>query len=52
MRAHSTPLPERGRERDSRGAWRRREFEAGQAAEIEALPARLLVDEVYLGFRP
>jgi hypothetical protein len=34
------------------GAWRRREFGAGETAEIEALPARLLVDEIYLGFRP
>jgi Uma2 family endonuclease len=39
-------------ERTSDGAWRRREFGPGQTAEIEALPARLPVDEVYLGFRP
>ena len=39
-------------ERAEGGAWRRREFGAGQVAEIEALPARLAVDEVYQGFRP
>jgi Uma2 family endonuclease len=39
-------------ERAEDGAWRRREFGPGQVAEIEALPARLLVDEVSLGFRP
>ena len=39
-------------DRTADGAWRRREFGPGQAAEVEALPAHLLVDEVYLGFRP
>jgi len=39
-------------ERTSEGDWRQRAFGTGQAAEIEALPARLLVDEVYLGFQP
>ena len=39
-------------ERTSDGAWRSQEFGPGQAAEIGALPAHLLVDEVYLGFRP
>lgn len=39
-------------ERTSATDWRHREFGAGQAAEIEALSARLLVDEVYLGFKP
>jgi Uma2 family endonuclease len=48
--SHRTPTIEVWERTD--GAWRRREFGAGQAAEIEALPARLLVDEVYLGFRP
>jgi Uma2 family endonuclease len=47
--SHRTPTIEVW-ERTSDGAWRRREFVAGQAAEIEALPARLLVDEIYLGF--
>ena len=37
-------------ERASDGAWGRQEFGPGQAAEIQALPARLLVDEIYLGF--
>jgi Uma2 family endonuclease len=49
--SHRTPAIEVW-ERTSDGAWGRHEFGAGQAAEIEALPARLLVDEVYLGFRP
>ena len=49
--SHRTPAIEVW-ERTSEGAWRRREFGAGQAAEIEALPARLSVDEVYQGFRP
>jgi Uma2 family endonuclease len=39
-------------ERTSDGTWGRREFGTGQAAEIQALPARLLVDEICLGFRP
>jgi Uma2 family endonuclease len=39
-------------ERTSDGTWGRREFGTGQAAEIQALPVRLLVDEIYLGFRP
>jgi hypothetical protein len=39
-------------ERLPEGAWRHREFRAGETAEIEALPARLPVDEVYLVFRP
>ncbi|HYN05734.1 MAG TPA: hypothetical protein VE359_25025 [Vicinamibacteria bacterium] len=37
-------------ERTADGAWGRREFGTGQSAEIAALPARLLVDEIYLGF--
>ncbi len=47
--SHRTPAIEVW-ERTSDGAWRRREFSAGQTAEIEALPARLVVDEIYLGF--
>ena len=47
--SHRTPTIEVW-ERTADGAWRRREFVAGQAAEIESLPARLLVDEIYLGF--
>jgi Uma2 family endonuclease len=39
-------------ERGPDSAWRRREFGPGQAAEIQALPARLLVDEIYLGSEP
>lgn len=39
-------------ERSTAGAWRRRAFGPGQLAEIEALSARLAVDEIYLGFRP
>ncbi len=39
-------------ERTAEGAWRRGESRIGQTAVIEALPARLVVDEVYLGFRP
>ncbi|HSD27016.1 MAG TPA: Uma2 family endonuclease [Vicinamibacteria bacterium] len=39
-------------ERTREGAWRRGEYGPGQAAAIEALPARLVVDEVYQGFRP
>jgi hypothetical protein len=39
-------------ERAPDGAWRRGEYQAGQAAEIEAPPARLVVDEVDEGFRP
>ena len=49
--SHRTPMIEVW-DRAADGAWRRREFGPGQAAEIEALPAHLLVDEVYLGFRP
>ncbi len=49
--SHRTPAIEVW-ERTSDGAWSRREFATGQAAEIEALPARLLIDEVYLGFQP
>jgi Uma2 family endonuclease len=47
-RATSIEVWERGPE----DAWRRREYGAGQTAGIEALPAHLVVDEVYLGFRP
>jgi Uma2 family endonuclease len=36
-------------ERTSDENWRRREFGRGQVADIEALPARLVLDEVYLG---
>lgn len=36
-------------ERGSDGAWHRREFGQGEAAEIRALSARLLVDEIHLG---
>jgi len=39
-------------ERTSDATWRRGEFGAGQTAPVETLPARLVVDEVYLGFRP
>ena len=39
-------------ERGPDGAWRRGEFGPGQAAEIQALPARLLVDEIYLASEP
>jgi Uma2 family endonuclease len=39
-------------ERTAEGTWRRGESGAGQTLVIEALPARLAVDEVYLGFRP
>jgi hypothetical protein len=39
-------------QRSADGTWGRRAFEPGQAAEIEALPARLLVDEIYLGLQP
>jgi len=49
--SHRTPTIEVW-ERAPDGAWRRRESGVGQSAEIEALSARLLVDEVYLGFRP
>ena len=49
--SHRTPTIEVW-ERIPEGAWHRREFGVGQAAEIEALPASLLVDELYLGFRP
>jgi Uma2 family endonuclease len=38
-------------ERSSDDAWHRREYRPGQAAEIESLPARLPVDEIYLGFQ-
>jgi Uma2 family endonuclease len=47
--SHRTPAIE-VHERMPDGAWRRREFSAGHTAEIEALPARLVVDEVYLTF--
>jgi Uma2 family endonuclease len=36
-------------ERGSDGAWRHGQFRAGDAAVIEPLPARLLLDEIYLG---
>jgi Uma2 family endonuclease len=39
-------------ERASDGAWGRQESGPGQVAEIQALPARLLVDEIYHGFGP
>jgi Uma2 family endonuclease len=39
-------------ERRPDGGWGRREFGAGQVAEIEALPARLVVDEIYASVRP
>jgi Uma2 family endonuclease len=39
-------------ERTPDGTWSRRSFGTGQAAEIETLPARLPVDEIYLGFQP
>lgn len=38
-------------ERDRSGAWRRRVFGAGQTAELEAVPARLVVDELYAAAR-
>jgi hypothetical protein len=41
-----------GPERLPDGAGRRHESGAGQVAEIETLSARLLIDEVCLGFRP
>ena len=49
--SHRTPTIEVW-ERGPDSAWRRREFGPGQAADIQALPARLLVDEVYLGSEP
>ncbi len=49
--SHRTPAIEIW-ERTPEGAWRRGEYGPGQAAVIEALPARLVVDEVYLGFKP
>jgi Uma2 family endonuclease len=39
-------------ERTPDGVWNRREFGRGQAASIEALPAQLIVDEIYLGLFP
>jgi Uma2 family endonuclease len=38
-------------QRTSEGPWEGREFGPGETAVIESLPARLPVDEVYLGFR-
>jgi Uma2 family endonuclease len=49
--SHRTPAIEVW-ERASDETWRRREFGPAEEAVIEALPARLPVDEVYLGFRP
>ena len=49
--SHSGPAIEVW-ERAEGGTWRRREFGSGQVASIEALPARLAVDEVYEGVRP
>jgi Uma2 family endonuclease len=39
-------------ERRADGSWGTKTFGAGEVAEVEVLPARLPVDEVYLGFRP
>jgi Uma2 family endonuclease len=49
--SHRTPTIEVWA-RGSDGIWHPRTFVAGQVAEVEALPARPPVDEVYLGFRP
>ena len=38
-------------ERPPEGAWNRRTLGAGQTADIEALPARLVVDDLYLAAR-
>jgi len=46
--SHRAPLIEVW-ERAPDGAWGRREFGPGQAAEIQGLPARLLGDEIYPG---
>jgi len=39
-------------ERAAEGAWRRGECRTGQTAVIEALSTRLVVDEIFEGFRP
>jgi len=49
--AHRAPTIEIW-ERGSDSARRRREFGPGQAAEMQASPARPLVDEVYQGSEP
>lgn len=46
-RAPAIEVWERGRD----GTWRMREFGPGQAVEIQALPARLFVDEIYVALR-
>ncbi len=38
-------------DRSTDGSWRSRAFGAGQTAELEALPVRLIVDEIYAAAR-